>query len=65
MKELIDVYRMEELSVETRANLIVKLGSAINNEHGANLTEPVVVELVRLLKPDHKIFSDDHYSRYL
>lgn len=65
MKELIDIFRMTELSVETRVNIIIQLGVAINHQYGANMTEPVVYELVKALDPNHKILSDSFYSRHI
>lgn len=64
MKELIDVFRMTELSPETRIRVLVKLGRAINDEHGANLTEPIVYELVKLLNPTHEIVTNKHFLNY-
>lgn len=49
MKELIDVFRMHELSPKTRAAIIVKLGNAINDEYGMNITGELVEELLRAL----------------
>lgn len=65
MKDLIDVFKMEEISKETRAKIIIKLGHAINGQYGANLTEPIVYELVKLLDPANPILEDKHYQRYL
>ena len=62
---MIEVFRMKEIDKKTRANLIVTLGNAINNESGANITEPLVVELVYLLDPDNEIFAEEHYQRYI
>jgi len=50
MQALIDVFRMSELSVETRVRVIEKIGVAINHEFGANITEDVVKELTEHLK---------------
>lgn len=61
---LIDVFRMEEISKETRANLIVKLGNAINGEFGMNVTEPLVYELVLILNPSHEIITDEKISQH-
>lgn len=62
MKELIDVFRMSELSAEARVNLIIKMGRLINDEHCANITEPVVYELVKILDPKHEILQNPHYK---
>lgn len=42
MKAIIDVFRMEEVSKETRAKIIIKLGRAINDEYAMNITEGLV-----------------------
>lgn len=51
MEELIAVFRMAEINAKIRANVIIKLGELINFEHGANCTEPLVYELVKILDP--------------
>jgi len=55
MQALIDVFRMQELSAETRIRVIEKLGVAINYELGSNVTEDIVKELTDQLKaaPGH------------
>lgn len=50
MNELITVFRMTELSPETRIRVILKLGELINYKYGSNISEPIVAELVHLLK---------------
>jgi hypothetical protein len=68
MTELIEVFRMEEIKPHTRAEVIIKLGRAINNQMGMNITEPIVAELVKILDPDNKILQKeygDFYTRYL
>lgn len=65
MNELINVFRMNEIKPETRASIIIKLGQAINAEHGMNLTEPLVYELVMQLCPDHKIKNNKYYTQKL
>jgi len=65
MKELIDVFRMTEISVKTRCRIIIKLGEAINHEHAYNLTEPIVYELVKQLDPDNKEVETEHYKRHI
>jgi hypothetical protein len=64
MKDLIEIFKMNELSVQVRINLLIKLGRAINYEYGTNFTEPVVLELVRILDPNHPVCSDKHYLSY-
>lgn len=63
MKELIDTFRMTEVSAKTRAKLIIKLGELINAEHCSNITEPVVFELVSILDPENKILTEEHYLK--
>ena len=64
MKSLIEVFRMEEVSKETRAKIIIKLGRAINDEYAMNITEGLVFELVSILDPDNSILTDNHYLRH-
>ena len=65
MKALIDVFRMTEISEKTRANVIVKLGQLINMEYAANITEPLVAELVYQLNAEHEIFTDERYLKHV
>ena len=65
ISSLIEVFRMTEIEPKTRAKIIVKLGNVINGEMGMNLTEPLVVELVKLLDPENEIFNKEHYKNYL
>lgn len=65
MRDLIEVFRMNEISAKTRADLIIKLGVAINHQYASNLTEPVVCELVQLICPDHPVLTTEHYKRYM
>ncbi|MDR3243260.1 MAG: hypothetical protein LBT79_00765 [Elusimicrobiota bacterium] len=61
MKELIEVFRMNEISPKIRASIIIKLGSLINNQFSANITEPIVWELVKILDPTNKIINEERY----
>ena len=65
MKALIDVFRMTEISEKARANVIVKLGQCINMEYAANITEPLVAELVYQLDSEHEIFTDERYLKHV
>lgn len=65
MKSLIEVFRMTEVSAKTRAKIIIKLGNAINHEYAANVTEPLVWELVNILDPENKILTNDHYLSFV
>lgn len=49
MNALIEVFRMKELSIETRIKIIEKLGVLINEQYSSNITEPIVKELVNAL----------------
>ncbi len=64
MESIIQVFRMTELSVETRIKIIKKLGTAINFEYGSNMTEGLVIELVLALDPENEIVNDEHYKAY-
>jgi len=46
---LIDIYKMSEISVDARIKTLRALGELINFEFAANITEPLVKELVALL----------------
>lgn len=50
MNDLITVFKMIELSPETRIRVIEKLGELINYQYGSNVSEPIVAELIHLLK---------------
>lgn len=63
MKELIEVFRMNEVSIGVRCRIIIQLGLAINDEHRMNITEPLVYELVKQLDPDNKDVETEHYTR--
>ena len=62
MKEIIEVFRMNEVDPKIRAKIIIKLGRGINDQMGMNLTEPIVYELVKLLDPQNDILSKEHYK---
>lgn len=62
MKELIEVFRMNEVSVAVRCKIIIQLGRAINVEHGMNITEPLVYELVKQLDPENKEVETKCYT---
>jgi hypothetical protein len=65
MNALIEVFRMEEVSKETRIRLLKKLGNLINCKYASNVTEPLVYELVLLLDPNDKIKDDTHYLSFI
>lgn len=59
---IIDVFKMEEVTANTRTEIIIKLGNAINNSFSMNVTEPLVYELVKILDPNHAILTQQRYS---
>ena len=65
MESLIQIFRMNELSIDTRIKIMKHLGNAINNQLGGNITEPLVVELVLALDPENGIKDDEHYRRFV
>ena len=65
MQSLIDVFRMTEVSNKVRANIIIKLGRAINAEYAMNITEPLVAELVYQLDAQHEIFINEMYLKHV
>lgn len=65
MESIIQVFRMTELSVQTRIKIIKRLGQAINHQFASNITEGLVYELVIALDPNDIIKDDDHYKRFV
>ena len=65
MKELIEVFRMNEVNIGVRCRIIIQLGHAINAEHGMNITEPLVYELVKQLDADNKDVETEHYKKHI
>jgi len=53
MSDLLAVFNMKEISIETRIRLLQKIGKLINHEYAANVTEEVVNELVNILKIEY------------
>ena len=64
MKEIIEVFRMDEIDPKIRARIIIQLGKAINNQCCMNITEAIVYELVRLLDQDNEILKNEHYIKF-
>lgn len=62
MKDLIEVFRMNEIDPKTRARIIIKLGHGINNQYGSNITEAIVYELVSILDPENEILKNEFYK---
>ncbi|MFN8996421.1 MAG: hypothetical protein ACK5X3_22515 [Pseudomonadota bacterium] len=50
MKEIFEVFKMTELSYDTRISVILKLGKALDNQYAMNWTHEIVEELVGILK---------------
>ena len=65
MKEIIDVFNMDNISIEVRCNIIIQLGICINAKYSYNLTEPLVYELVKQLDPNNYILTDKHYLKFI
>lgn len=65
MKEIIDVFRMNEVDPKTRAKIILELGRMINHQHGANITELLVIELVKQIDPENEEIKGQHYAYYI
>lgn len=65
MKELIEVFRMVEIEPKTRAKIIIKLGRAVNDQMGMNISEPIVYELVKLLDPENEELKNPHYQQFI
>ncbi len=65
MESLIQIFRMNELTVETRIKIIKSLGVAINNQLGGNFTESIVCELVIALDPANDIKESEHYKYFV
>lgn len=61
MKELIEVFKMEEIDKTTRADIIVRLGELINHQYSSNITEPIVYQLVMRLDPNHGILQNNQF----
>jgi hypothetical protein len=62
MNDIMAVFSMHEINPKIRARMIIKLGTAINSQHGMNLTEAMVFELVTQLDPENEILTQDHYK---
>ena len=63
MKDLIEVFRMVEISEKLRAKIIIKMGNLINHQYSDNITEGVVYELVSILDPENEILEQDRYKK--
>jgi hypothetical protein len=61
MESIIQVFRMSEISIETRIKIIKQLGHSINHQLGSNCTEALVYELVLALDPENEIKQDKYY----
>lgn len=46
---LVDIYKIENINPVTKANLLIELGRAINDEYSMNLTGDLVAELIATL----------------
>ena len=64
MKSIIDVFRMDEITPNTRIKILIKLCHAVNAEHGMNICEPLVYELVMQLNPTYNEPDFVHIKEY-
>lgn len=62
---LMDVYNAENISDPVKCRMIIKLGRAINDSNGMNLTQELVYELIKNIDPAHEIMTDQHYLRFV
>jgi hypothetical protein len=65
MKEIIEVFRMTELSIPVRCKIIIELGYLVNMQYGANITEAIVYELVKQLDPLNQDVETAYYKKSL
>jgi hypothetical protein len=67
MESIIQVFRMDELSIETRIGIMKKLGQAINYQYAANCTEELIIELILALdtEKEPELREDSHYGMYM
>lgn len=67
MESIIQIFRMSELSIETRISIMKKLGAAINYQYASNCTEELIIELILALDPgkEHELREDEHYAMYM
>jgi hypothetical protein len=64
MESLIQVFRMDELPIDTRIKIIKRLGIAIEWQLSMDLS-PLIYELVIALDSDNEIKNDYKYTRHL
>lgn len=65
MEELITIYKMDDIKIDTRINLLIKVGDLINYKYASNVTEPVVIELIKLLNPDYDFSKHGNLKMFL
>jgi hypothetical protein len=54
MNDLISIFNMKEISVETRIEILLRMCNIINSQYGSNICEPIVYEFVKILNPEYK-----------
>jgi hypothetical protein len=62
MKEIMEIFRVPELSIETKIKVIIKLGRALNDQMGMNWTDEIVAELVSILEDAKTQIEGDENS---
>ena len=67
MESIIQVFRMNEISIKTRIKIMMKLGAALNWKYGSNCTEELIIELILALDPSmyDELKKDERYCRYM
>ena len=50
MKEIMEIFRAEELSPETRIKVLKKMVNPLNYPLGANVYDEIIDELVKILR---------------
>ena len=55
MRDLIEIFKMTEITVDTRIRLLKKMVNIVNMQYGSNVAEPIVEELVQALERQKRI----------
>ena len=65
MEELMNIFRMTEISVSARIRLLKKVGHLVNYQYSSNVTEPIIIELIMILDPNYDFSKDDHLKNFI
>lgn len=55
MRDLIEIFKMTEITVDARIRLLKKMVNIVNMQYGSNVAEPIVEELVQALERQKRI----------